>query len=134
MGWHDLFVYGTLKKDEKNHSILGCCHYLGEGYLRGPYQMYLHPEGQYPLVIHSPGSSEARIFGELWKVEENHLVTTIDPFENVPIEYSRERVQVSLNQLNPSKTEACAYFYQQMIDDDQMIRIYSGRFLSQGLS
>lgn len=134
MKWHELFVYGTLKKNEKYHSEMGLSLFLGHALLKGPYEMYLHPEGQYPLVIHSKNSGVSSIYGELWRVQETWLSGRLDPFENVPIEYKRERVLI--HKLNGDDTdfnvEAFIYLYQPPIDKKRMTRILSGRFSESG--
>ena len=130
MKWHELFVYGTLKKNEKYHSEMGLSLFLGHALLKGPYEMYLHPEGQYPLVIHTKNSDVSIIYGELWRVQETWLYERLDPFENVPVEYKRERVLI--HKLEGHETdvdiEAFIYLYKPPIDKKRMTRILSGRF------
>jgi gamma-glutamylaminecyclotransferase len=95
-----LFVYGTLKRGCRNHSVLAGARFLGAAWTRALYGLVNC--GQYPgLLLSDPGE---RVSGELWEVDAP-LLARLDEFEDVPREYVRGAVELE------SGTAAEAYFY-----------------------
>ena len=85
-----LFVYGTLKRGERNHRLLAGQEFLGEAATMPLYRLY--DLGPFPgLVLDMDDGRE--IHGELWAVDEAALAA-LDDFEGVPDLFIRADVAV----------------------------------------
>lgn len=82
-----LFVYGTLKRGQTNHSQLQCALWQGEATLEGA---CLFDLGPFPMAI----AGEGQIQGELYALPSKALAA-IDAFEGVPRLYERHRRPLS---------------------------------------
>ena len=85
---HTLFAYGTLKRNFHNHHLLEDSQYLGSGYTKSKYAMYVNG---IPFVIKDEQVSH--IHGELYKIDEPTL-RRLDRLEGHPEWYCREQVEV----------------------------------------
>ena len=72
---HQLFVYGTLRKEGVSHHLLGGATVLKEGLWLGGYSLY--SAGWYPLAVAEPG---AKILGDVVEVPENQW-PALDAYE-----------------------------------------------------
>lgn len=103
--WHEqifedeapLFVYGTLRKGEKNHKKLKGARSLGESTLKG----FRRTEGEGPAIV--PGDKNDSVDGELYDIDLETL-KEIDEYEGE--EYIRELVELE----DGSKAYAYVYF------------------------
>jgi gamma-glutamylcyclotransferase (GGCT)/AIG2-like uncharacterized protein YtfP len=77
-----VFVYGTLKRGEKNHHWLQGASWQGEAELIG---VVLHDLGPFPMAV----VGEGRINGEVYAVEANGLAR-LDELEGYPRLYDRQ--------------------------------------------
>jgi gamma-glutamylaminecyclotransferase len=86
-----LFVYGTLKRDCKNHvHIAGQC-YVGEARSVAGYRLY--DLGSYPGMVPDTTDTEG-VTGEVWSVDETALAH-LDDFEGIAEGlYRREPLQL----------------------------------------
>ena len=80
-----VWVYGTLRRGETNHALMRDCAYLGQWW--SPPIFYLVDLGDYPGIVNGQQS----VLGELYIVDDPTLVK-LDELEEVPHEYSRERL------------------------------------------
>lgn len=86
-----LFVYGTLKRGERNHARLAGARYLGPATTRdaafamAEYASVSRPGRLAPDV--RPGGA-CRIAGEIYEVDEERLAA-LDRFERVGVDYHR---------------------------------------------
>ena len=78
-----VWVYGTLRRGESNHSLLQECAYLGQWW--SPPTFYLIDLGEYPGII----KGQQSVLGEIYVVDESTLLR-LDALEEVPHEYSRD--------------------------------------------
>lgn len=86
-----LFVYGTLKRGQRNHHWLRGQHFVGIGVTEPRFRVY--DLGSYPgLVRDEQDGVEVR--GELWEVDDVRL-GELDHFEGVPDLFQRESIQVT---------------------------------------
>ena len=69
-------VYGTLRKGERNHTVMGDSTYLTTTFLYG-YQMYGGPD--YPAII--KGTNEESVVLEIFRVSNTHIASDIDRLE-----------------------------------------------------
>jgi gamma-glutamylcyclotransferase (GGCT)/AIG2-like uncharacterized protein YtfP len=76
-----VFVYGTLRRGQANHSWLAGAHWLGEASLRGA---VLHDLGPFPMAV--PG--DGLVLGELYGVDAATLAR-LDRLEGHPRLYER---------------------------------------------
>jgi gamma-glutamylcyclotransferase (GGCT)/AIG2-like uncharacterized protein YtfP len=76
-----VFVYGTLRRGQSNHSWLAGAHWLGEASLPGA---VLHDLGPFPMAV--PG--DGRVLGELYGVDAATLAR-LDRLEGHPRLYER---------------------------------------------
>ena len=82
-----VFVYGTLKRGEKNHHWLEGASWQGEAELSG---VLLHDLGPFPMAVIGEGTA----IGEVYAVEEYGLAR-LDELEGYPRLYDRQ--MLSLN-------------------------------------
>ena len=82
-----VFVYGTLKRGEKNHHWLEGASWQGEAELSG---VLLHDLGPFPMAVIGEGTA----IGEVYAVEE-HGLARLDELEGYPRLYDRQ--MLSLN-------------------------------------
>ena len=86
-----VFVYGTLKQGNGNHGALQGAEFLGRCYLEGDYTLL--NLGWYPGLVRTRSEqSNGRVFGEVYKVTEEHL-HTMDMIEGHPNFYERIKVK-----------------------------------------
>lgn len=83
-----LFLYGTLKRGQKNHGLLTGQRFVGEATAEPLYR--LHDLGSYPGMVVDVADG-LRVTGELWEVDAACLAK-LDEFEGVPELYVRQRV------------------------------------------
>jgi gamma-glutamylcyclotransferase (GGCT)/AIG2-like uncharacterized protein YtfP len=75
---HRIFVYGTLKTDQSNSTLLWSSTYLGPEAIDG-YRMY--DLGMYPVIVKT-GISEEMVGGEVWEVSDGTM-EVIDKLEGL---------------------------------------------------
>jgi gamma-glutamylaminecyclotransferase len=85
-----LFVYGTLKRGQRNHRLIADQHFLGEAITEPFYRVI--DLGPHPglIVDHTNGLA---LRGELWAVSECCLAE-LDEFEEVPGPFVRLAVSI----------------------------------------
>lgn len=103
-----IFVYGTLRKGERNHHYLETSKFFGTAKTTHPYkiiQRYAqdYPEG-YPVAI--PCSSAEILAGEVYEITDETL-KQLDILEDYPNEYDRFTEEFTLD--NGTKISACIY-------------------------
>ena len=79
---HFVFVYGTLKRGEKNHHWLEGARFQGEAELNG---VVLHDLGPFPMAVIGEGTT----IGEVYAVEGSGLAR-LDELEGYPRLYDRQ--------------------------------------------
>lgn len=99
-------VYGTLKKGESNHILLGDSELLGTGRtLPGYYMLDL---GHYPAII--PGNHRIKV--EVYEVSES-VLARLDRLEGHPSYYKRLEVPIELGE---EEVLAEIYILQKKVD------------------
>jgi gamma-glutamylcyclotransferase (GGCT)/AIG2-like uncharacterized protein YtfP len=83
-----LFVYGSLKRGFRNHSVMGAAAFVREAQTAPGYRLVL--QGEYPALTIERGG-KGSVSGELYLVHEAEL-PRLDAFEDVPTLYQREHV------------------------------------------
>jgi gamma-glutamylcyclotransferase (GGCT)/AIG2-like uncharacterized protein YtfP len=93
---HFVFVYGTLKKGDRNAFLLDGCPYIGEGYIavKG-FNMKLNPFGHFPIIFDSKGKDAEHIWGEVYVVDARKIAE-LDRLENNGAMYKRQPLWVWL--------------------------------------
>lgn len=86
-----LFVYGTLKRQQRNHGLLTDQSFLGEAVTVPRYRLF--DLGPYPGIIRAESNGRA-IQGELYAVSECCLAE-LDDFEGVPDLFVRDQLEVA---------------------------------------
>ncbi len=86
-----IFVYGTLKRGQRNHHYLAKQNFLGEAQTIAQYRIY--DLGPHPIIVHDPEKGLA-VHGELWEVDETCL-QKLDEFEEVPEIFYRQDIIVA---------------------------------------
>jgi len=85
-----LFLYGTLKRGQKNHHFLAGQEFHGEATTMPLYRLYAL--GWYPgLVLDMEDGLEVK--GELWAVDETTLAR-MDAYEGAPDWFTRQDIAV----------------------------------------
>ena len=82
-----VFVYGTLKRGEKNHHWLDGASWQGEAELSG---VLLHDLGPFPMAVIGEGTA----IGEVYAVEERGLAR-LDELEGYPRLYDRQMLTLN---------------------------------------
>ena len=85
-----LFLYGTLKRGQKNHHFLAGQEFLGEATTMPLYRLY--GLGCHPGMVLDPDNG-LDVAGELWAVDDAALAK-MDEFEGVPDWFIRQDVAV----------------------------------------
>ncbi len=94
-----VFVYGSLKKEYSNHTVLGNAKLLGKGITKCKYTMV--SLGGFPGILLLKETSTIK--GEVYKVGE---LGNLDRLEGYPTFYNRVKVNVELE-----KTDVSAWMY-----------------------
>ena len=81
-----VFVYGSLKRGQREHRQLAGSHACGEAQLQG---LALYDLGPFPMAIASD-DPQAVLHGELYRVDPEQLAR-LDRFEGAPRLYERQR-------------------------------------------
>ena len=89
-----VFVYGTLKKNQRANYMLNDSEYIGEGYIEN-YVMY--NLGAFPGIKFERGD-ENKVYGEIYKVDSETL-ERLDSYEGYPSFYGRDKVIVYPQQI-----------------------------------
>lgn len=90
MGTTFLFVYGTLKRDERNHRLLADQKFVAEATTDPKYRVF--DLGPYPGLARDEASGLA-VRGEVFAVSECALAE-LDDFEGVPTLFVRELIEI----------------------------------------
>ena len=85
-----LFVYGSLKRSEKNHLLLKGSRFLGEQSTVSEYKIV--QVGEFPAMVEVEINGES-ISGEVYQVNDT-LLAELDIFEEVPSVYHRKLVRL----------------------------------------
>lgn len=101
MGKTILFVYGTLKRNMRNHHLIANQQFLGTAITEACYRLV--DLGRYPGLIEDHRTGLA-VHGELWAVDEPCL-QQLDEFEGVPNLFIRRPVAI------PGWEGITAYFW-----------------------
>jgi len=99
-------VYGSLRQGERSHSRLRGATYLGLGWTAQNYALYV---SEYPAVVPEPPLRPIRV--ELYGVSPA-LLTDLDEYEEHPLLYQRQQVEVKLD--TGREQLAWLYFYRQL--------------------
>ncbi len=83
---HLIFVYGTLRRNERHHHLLENSEYLGLYETDPDYQLF--NLGSYPGVT----EGNCKVTGEIYRIDDG-LLSQLDELENVPNEYIRETME-----------------------------------------
>ncbi|HAS5577629.1 TPA: gamma-glutamylcyclotransferase [Vibrio cholerae] len=83
---HLVFVYGTLRHGESNHTYLQHSQLLGQFETKPEYALY--DLGAYPGLVEGHQS----VHGEVYLVDE-HTLAQLDILEDVPVEYRRDTIE-----------------------------------------
>jgi gamma-glutamylcyclotransferase (GGCT)/AIG2-like uncharacterized protein YtfP len=83
-----IFVYGTLRRGERNHHELFGARFVARVVTAPVYELV--DLGAYPALLEG---GETAVSGELYEVEDHH-VGQLDRFEEVPAMYDRKEVMI----------------------------------------
>ena len=101
-----LFVYGTLKRGERNHRLLADQRFVRSAATAPGFRLY--DLGPYPAMV--PDADAGPVQGELFSVSEC-TTAELDDVEGVPDLFDRRRVELD------DGTSAWAYLYARTIPD-----------------
>jgi len=102
-----LFVYGTLKRGQRNHRLLADQRFVRNARTVRGYRVY--DLGPHPAMVADANAGPVQ--GELFSVSET-CMAELDDFEGVPDLFDRRRVELD------DGTTAWAYLYVRPIPDD----------------
>ena len=97
-----IFVYGTLKRGQRNHHFLRDQKFLADAQTESRYRLY--DTGRHPALVNDAGNGIA-VQGEVWQVSEETL-QKLDEYEGVPEYFSRRPIG-----LQDWDTAVEAYFF-----------------------
>ncbi|KAK6642634.1 hypothetical protein RUM43_004136 [Polyplax serrata] len=115
---HLVFVYGTLKRGEPNHSYLqvkdnGYAKFVSQGKTVEKYPLVIASKYNIPFLLYNPGVGK-NVKGEIYEVDD-HVLSQLDILENHPSFYVRETESVQIipqkEENNDSKEELKCWIY-----------------------
>lgn len=86
-----LFVYGTLKRGERNHRLIADQRFVREAVTAPVYRVI--DLGSHPGMVRDDGTGVS-VHGELWDVSDCCLAE-LDEFEGIPDPFAREPVVIA---------------------------------------
>jgi len=98
------FVYGTLKRNEGNHKLLGGSKYIGKGLTLSKYFAY---HSGFPLIQYNENGLP--MLGELYKVESPAVVATLDRLEGNGSFYTRVVRKIKILDFFEQEVDAWIY-------------------------
>ena len=106
-----LFVYGTLKRGERNHPLLMDEKYLGD---TGTSPNYLLVDlGRYPGMVKKPHGGFS-VQGELFEIPYK-LILELDKIEDAPFLFNLEPITLA------DGSKAFSYLYKQSIEGERIL-------------
>lgn len=95
----NVFVYGTLKKGQPNHSIIqntanGQAEFLAHARTVERYPLVIATKNNYPFLLNEPGMGQ-RVHGEIYCVDQK-MLDFLDEFEECPELYQCTTVQLEV--------------------------------------
>lgn len=87
----NLFVYGTLKRRQRNHRLLAGQEFVGPARTLPGYRLY--DSGSYPCLVEDAKNGVA-VVGEIWRVDEACL-PQLDRLEGAPALFRRAPIAAS---------------------------------------
>jgi gamma-glutamylaminecyclotransferase len=90
---HFVFVYGTLRRGERNHALLADARYVGEGKTAAGFTLL--NLGPYPAAVAASHLHSPSIRGEVYEVDDGALAS-LDRLEGCPALYFREQQPIRL--------------------------------------
>lgn len=84
-----VFVYGTLRRGERGHHVLGGAPFVREAVTEPAYTMV--DLGEYPALL---AGGRTAIVGELYRVNGT-ILSVLDDYEDVPEMYQRVTIEVA---------------------------------------
>ncbi|XP_076678997.1 putative gamma-glutamylcyclotransferase CG2811 isoform X1 [Andrena cerasifolii] len=96
---HRVFVYGTLKRGEPNHSLIqdaanGYAKFLGLGKTTVAYPLIIATKYNIPFLLKKPGLGH-HVLGEVYDVD-THMLKKLDELEEHPTFYERSEESVMM--------------------------------------
>ena len=98
------FVYGTLKKGESNHKLLGSSKYIGKALTLVNYYAY---HSGFPMIKYSDNGLP--MLGELYQVESPKVISELDRLEGNGSFYTRVIRPVKILDFFEEKVNAWIY-------------------------
>ena len=108
MRHHQVFVYGTLMKNEANHHYLRKATFLGKATTAPQYRLY--SLGAYPVLCEG---GKHRIHGEAYRISQAELLR-LDDLEECPHYYQRKQIPTAWG-------TAWIYFHRQVPEGGRLI-------------
>ncbi|CAH0599924.1 unnamed protein product [Chrysodeixis includens] len=113
---HNVFVYGTLKRDEPNNYWLvdkknGHSSFVGEGTTKIKYPLVIATKYNIPFLLHKPGTGHL-VKGEVYEVDDA-MLSKLDILEDHPNYYIRELDDITTikDQSNEEVTFKCWVYF-----------------------
>ncbi|XP_043854774.1 gamma-glutamylaminecyclotransferase isoform X1 [Dromiciops gliroides] len=94
-----MFVYGTLKKGQPNHSFMtsstnGIAEFQGRGRTADLYPLVIGSKHNIPYLLNVPGKGH-HVTGEIYSVDDQ-MLQFLDEFEGCPDTYQRTPVRIEI--------------------------------------
>jgi len=103
-----VFVYGTLKRNYHNNSIIEKETFISEGFLSRENRFKMVSMGSFPAIIPAQGPESQDIEGEIWNLSEEGF-KKVDILEGFPNFYWRDLFNIDTKE----KRHLCWVYYLQ---------------------
>ncbi|XP_063370625.1 putative gamma-glutamylcyclotransferase CG2811 isoform X1 [Cydia amplana] len=111
---HQVFVYGTLKRNEPNHYWLtnpenGASKFIANGTTKTKYPLIIATRYNIPFLLYSPGDG-SNVQGEVYEVDDK-MLSNLDILEDHPKFYVREVDDILIQKGNETTTTKCWVYF-----------------------
>ncbi|CAK1593130.1 unnamed protein product [Parnassius mnemosyne] len=134
---HNVFVYGTLKRNEPNHHWLsnsknGVSKFIAVGKTDKKYPLIIATKYNIPFILHKPGLGH-HVEGEIYEVD-NKMLGNLDILEDHPNYYIREidNIEIKKDDVDNTETMKCWIYFLKSFKEELLTKPMLENYSSAG--